>query len=295
MDFNPISIGADIVTGGASGRVDEDLARQRKALARTQESEKRFSDRGVAAEGLANQARGQQQGALDLSRQAALGAAPSAAAAQQSQALQQTQAAGFAQAAAGGGNPLAAQRQALQASNHAALQQSGQAAQLRAQEMATARGEYAAGAAGIRGADEGRMQGAAQAELGSQRNFNEGLKNSLAGEEEQAKSKAGMIASGLSLGLSDERAKTDVRSGDGAIRSMLDALAPKQFRYKPGVGEDSGEHVGVMAQDLERSKAGRAAVHNGVDGLKRIDGGEAVGPMLAALGNINGRLRRAGL
>ena len=81
-------------------------------------------------------------------------------------------------------------------------------------------------------------------------------------------------------GLSDERAKEAVeKMDDKQLSHWADKVTnlPITWRYKPGV-EDNGEdaHVGVLAQQLEKTgPLGKLLVHEGPDGLKRVDYGQA--------------------
>jgi len=99
---------------------------------------------------------------------------------------------------------------------------------------------------------------------------------------------------------SDERSKQKIASlSDALMRSqaaMYNAPSPIQetlrttqpyaFNYKPGYGEDPGQrHVGIMAQDLEKTPAGSTLVKDGPKG-KMIDGKQAVGFNLAAAADL---------
>lgn len=100
--------------------------------------------------------------------------------------------------------------------------------------------------------------------------------------------------------VSDERSKQKIASlSDALMRSqaaMYNAPSPIQetlrttqpyaFNYKPGYGEDPGQrHVGIMAQDLEKTPAGSTLVKEGPKG-KMIDGKQAVGFNLAAAADL---------
>jgi hypothetical protein len=105
---------------------------------------------------------------------------------------------------------------------------------------------------------------------------------------------AGLLGLGSSMGSaavtkSDRDAKTDVKDGSSSARAFLDALRAQSFRYKDS-RDGSGEHLGVMAQDLERSEVGRHFVERGADGDRRVDFGRALGAMLAAEADLHGRV-----
>jgi hypothetical protein len=83
--------------------------------------------------------------------------------------------------------------------------------------------------------------------------------------------------------ISDERMKSNVRDGNSDAKAMLDALSAKKYDK---LGK---EEVGVMAQDLEKSKAGDKMVKE-VEGVKTIPKG--FGEVLAAMANLNDRLSK---
>lgn len=121
--------------------------------------------------------------------------------------------------------------------------------------------------------------------------------NQLAAQQGAAQNK-GMIGPLLSAGgqigaaamMSDERLKTDVTDEREKIDAMLDGLRPVGWRYKdPKFGE--GRHSGVMAQDMERSEAGRQVVSDTPDG-KALDVNKALGAALASSARLNERLRK---
>jgi hypothetical protein len=95
-----------------------------------------------------------------------------------------------------------------------------------------------------------------------------------------------------SLG-SDKRIKKDIKpikSKD--TNDLLDKLAPKYFGYKNPEVEGQGQRVGVMAQDLEKSKVGKTMVQQDETGTKRIDLGNAFGTLISLQKDINDRLKK---
>lgn len=82
---------------------------------------------------------------------------------------------------------------------------------------------------------------------------------------------------------SDVNLKKDIKpegkAGD-KLTSFLEKLDPYTFEYKDKK-EGEGERMGIMAQDLEKSPVGSAAVIE-VDGVKRVDPSRLAMPMLAA-------------
>lgn len=92
--------------------------------------------------------------------------------------------------------------------------------------------------------------------------------------------------------LSDRRAKTAIRDGDKEATALVRSLKPKTWRYKPGKREfGEGPQFGIMAQDLERTRAGRAAVVDTPHG-KMIDGGKLATAIAATLPGLDRRLRQ---
>lgn len=98
------------------------------------------------------------------------------------------------------------------------------------------------------------------------------------------------IAKGAAL-FSDERLKTGVRDAGAEIDDMLDGLRAKSYRYKDEARHGRGERAGIMAQDLERSAAGRRVVVEVPDG-KALDVNKAISAALAASARLNERLRK---
>lgn len=82
---------------------------------------------------------------------------------------------------------------------------------------------------------------------------------------------AGIGAAGGQLLFSDERVKKDIESvSKKDLGEFRNALKAYSFKYKDEeMGE--GEHIGVMAQDLQKSKLGRTVVEENEDGVKQIN------------------------
>jgi hypothetical protein len=76
---------------------------------------------------------------------------------------------------------------------------------------------------------------------------------------------------------SDKEKKTDIKKAD--LKDFIKKLTAYQYEYKnPEYGE--GQQIGVMAQDLEKSKIGKQAVIDTPEG-KMVDYGKLSGAMLA--------------
>lgn len=92
---------------------------------------------------------------------------------------------------------------------------------------------------------------------------------------------------------SDRRAKKNVHRADSDIAELLKTIKPYGYRYKDpkAPGSAAGPQFGPMAQDLEKSKAGKSLVHNTASG-KKVDPNHGLLTALAALGNIDKRLKK---
>lgn len=64
-----------------------------------------------------------------------------------------------------------------------------------------------------------------------------------------------LLGAGAGIGgmmaMSDRRTKKDIESGEKGADKLLKGLKPYKFRYK-STENGEGEHLGIMAQDLER-------------------------------------------
>ena len=96
-------------------------------------------------------------------------------------------------------------------------------------------------------------------------------------------------AAGGQMGAQADRLAASQAAMYGAptpIQETLRNTQPYAFNYKPGIGEDpSQRHVGIMAQDLEKTPAGSTIVKEGPKG-KMIDGKQAIGFNLAAAADL---------
>lgn len=95
---------------------------------------------------------------------------------------------------------------------------------------------------------------------------------------------------GTALAMSDKRAKKDIEPGEPDVDEFLKSLRAYRYRYKnPANGK--GPQLGVMAQDLEKSVAGRQAVVNTPQG-KMVHGAKLAGALAAAMASVDQRLRK---
>lgn len=73
------------------------------------------------------------------------------------------------------------------------------------------------------------------------------------------------------MAFCDERVKTNIQPvSKEDLAEMKSHLKAYSFNYKSPI-HGSGDYVGVMAQDLEKSKLGKTLVYEDADGLKHID------------------------
>jgi len=156
------------------------------------------------------------------------------------------------------------------------------------------------------------LQGQAQMGMDQSLNQNLGLQAQMDANRQQqiAQGKGGVI-SGLSGAamtaaiLSDKRAKKDIKATKGEAtraldkmagsgskeREMLDKLQAYQYKYKHE-GKDASPQMGIMAQDLEKSRLGKQmVVQDEVTGLKMVDFGRGFGALLASQAELNKRLK----
>lgn len=89
---------------------------------------------------------------------------------------------------------------------------------------------------------------------------------------------------------SDERAKKNIRDAGKDVDAFLDGLAPSKYRYKAPERDGDGEHVSVMAQQLEKSAIGKRMVREDEHG-KLVDYGKGLPAVVASLARLNSRLR----
>ncbi len=91
---------------------------------------------------------------------------------------------------------------------------------------------------------------------------------------------------------SDKRVKTNIKDlDDEDICAILDHMTGKKYKYAKDFKDDGKVHFGVLAQDVEKTPAGAALVVE-KNGVKHIDNGEASMVALAALANLNKRMKK---
>lgn len=101
---------------------------------------------------------------------------------------------------------------------------------------------------------------------------------------------AGGQIAGAAAMASDQRVKKNITDGSSAVREALSHLKPYDYEYtdeKYG----SGRRPGIMAQDLEKSAAGKAAIRE-IDGVKHVDVNRALSLALAANADLHARVNK---
>lgn len=98
---------------------------------------------------------------------------------------------------------------------------------------------------------------------------------------------------GMMSAASDERLKTDVADGGDDADELMRTLRPKRYRYLDEKKHGAGPRLGIMAQDLERSKLGKSAVVTiDREGHLGFDLGKGTSAALAAVARLDERLRK---
>lgn len=92
-----------------------------------------------------------------------------------------------------------------------------------------------------------------------------------------------LIGGGAGVLASDERVKENISEvSKDEIKELKETIKAVKFNYKESAyGE--GDFVGVMAQDLEKSKLGKTIVFEDKDGVKKIDTNKAISLLLAMI------------
>ncbi|MBP9693174.1 MAG: tail fiber domain-containing protein [Alphaproteobacteria bacterium] len=98
---------------------------------------------------------------------------------------------------------------------------------------------------------------------------------------------AGFIQGGMEAGAkalaSDKRVKENISEVTREeIKELKETIKAVKFNYKDSSYGD-GDFVGVMAQDLEKSKLGKTLVFEDKDGVKKIDTNKAISLLLAMI------------
>ena len=89
---------------------------------------------------------------------------------------------------------------------------------------------------------------------------------------------------------SDKRLKTNIKDADADATEFLKGLKAYSYDYKDSKF-GAGKQLGVMAQDLEKTKFGKQAVINTAEG-KMVHGAKLAGALAAATSSMNRRLEK---
>jgi hypothetical protein len=94
---------------------------------------------------------------------------------------------------------------------------------------------------------------------------------------------AGQGMTALGMMFSDERLKTDIEPiSKEDLKELKETLKAFKFKYKDEA-HGAGDWVGVMAQDLEKTKLGKSLVVTDEDGFKQLDLRKVMSLFLATL------------
>jgi len=246
------------------------------------------------AQNLMGIASGQKQGAGELAAQRQV---QNAIAGQQ----------GMANMARGGANAGMAFRQAARNQAGIGLAGAGQAQQAALGDQQMAYGQLNGLMQGARGQDQANAFANQNAQMGQQQAWLQYLSQltgmdanqlaaQVAAKQSQNQLLGGLVGQAGQIGAtaamaSDERLKTDISDAGDETDEMLRSIMPKRYTYKDQGKHGVGSRVGIMAQDLERSKAGRDVVRNTAGG-KMLDVNAAISAALAGVGRLDERLRK---
>lgn len=284
------STGLSHLTGSSADNEFRDVD-PNGALGRESDAASGFADQGQRGfNQLGNQAQQQIRALKDLQE-----GKNSVSAEQLRQGLQQNLASqqAFAASARPGNSAMAARTGAIQA-NRAAGGLAGQQAiaGLAERNQATQN---------LSGFIDSQRQQELQAALGSRQNALSGLgtienarSNRFTGITGTPTGTDKLLSAGMgvaTLAASDRLLKTNVAPGGAAADALISGLRPYRFEYKDPAKHGQGEHLGIMAQDLERSKLGRQAVVN-TPGGKAVHGAKAATLALGGLARIGERVAK---
>lgn len=135
----------------------------------------------------------------------------------------------------------------------------------------------------------GLSEGQLRAGQGNQQ-YSMGMANVPTGAQKGLAAVGGFLG-GVGSFVSDRRAKTDIASAGDEVDEMMDGLAPYRYSYKDAA-HGTGPRAGIMAQDLEKSAAGRRVINELPGGTKALDANKALSAALAMSARLNERVRK---
>ncbi len=243
------------------------------------------------------QSRDASLGLISQLQQQAAGKGPSLADAQLKAASNRNLSQMMAAAAASrGGNAALQNRQLLMQQGQVGREVAEQSAIDRMKEQQAAQGLLSQHALGQQSTDTSQiMQPGQLLANAEQARFEGDVARRNAVKSQQNQMLGGLMSAGATLGaaaISDEKQKKDIKPADKKISGFLDALSAKSYSYKDSSlpGAASGERTGVLAQDLEKSEAGKELVIETSQG-KMVDTQQGFGTVLAAQAELNKRLK----
>lgn len=125
--------------------------------------------------------------------------------------------------------------------------------------LATGYGQSLAGTYQAAMGTEAGMMGASNQAVGQNAQYAGMVDQAVANNKMQNANAASSIVGGVLGGKSDRRAKINIRDGSSFVRDLLDRIDPYVFQYLDSA-DGTGEHLGIMAQDLEQSYIGSEMV-----------------------------------
>lgn len=119
--------------------------------------------------------------------------------------------------------------------------------------------------------------------------YNKRAQNEVEKQKNENAFNGQLLSTGALLVASDETKKKNIQDPD--MDEFLNSLHAKSFDYKDSEapGASDGKNVGVMAQDVEKSKVGKTMVKNTKDG-KMLDMHKGFGVVLAALAALHDKM-----
>lgn len=158
--------------------------------------------------------------------------------------------------------------------------------------------------------DKMRKAGAAGSALSNIAQTQFGIGQSQAqGAAQQRGAMAGLLGTGIMAGAtiaaapskaaapSDKNVKKNIKQLPQQefikkLEDMLSELKAYKYNYKKEFAEPKEEHIGVMAQDLEKSELGSQFVFENEDGVKMVDYGKMLPTLLASQVELYERLKK---
>ena len=119
----------------------------------------------------------------------------------------------------------------------------------------------------------------------------ESLHGQASADESRAARPAAAKGAELADMMDDHAAQFSKKLGGKIVDNALDNTVPYSFNYRPGMGQQPGEQLGTMAQDLQRNPMTNAMVTPTPNGLA-INPAKAVAPLMGMVGRLNQRVKK---